>query len=353
MADKDSKLQRALAKRKIKKEYHDIMASDVGDYGYAPIDRSKLKSEYEDYLMDRDSLEAEERKERRKIKGRKKMIESVAKAADALGKIGAARSGGIVTGDLVPDLALGDSEEQALAEKYDDKRLEMLKKKRELKELEESLDVSDKEAMALAKAKRKEEIARLRKEQEELAKEAAIESLEEKERKEVFKYRSKARKDIERFSEDIIEGIEDETLQGEDVMQMFEEEGVPEEIIAPFKETLGFFEDEEKQVKTIEDLKSQLITHLISKRIKSDLADGKEVNPRIMEALGLTTPAKAVKMSPTTTEKSVEGQEEVKTFQYKVVAPSGAYKYLSLTAEQAEDLRDKGANIQRLKQDQD
>ena len=73
MADKPSKLRKGLSR---KEEFLDlenlarekIMDARTEDLDYTPYDRESFTSEYEEYKVDQDSLAAEERKEKRKIK---------------------------------------------------------------------------------------------------------------------------------------------------------------------------------------------------------------------------------------------------------------------------------------------
>jgi len=361
-------------KRKTKDKYHDIMASGPEDYGYEPADKSELKKEYEDYKMERDSLGSEERKESRAVRKRARMIKALGQAADAIGKIGAARSGGLVKGDLVPELDVGRGELEDIGEKYDTKRLSLSKKGRELREREETIGVEDRAAKAEAVAARKQALAGVRKEQDIQAEEEALARIEKAEAKAAkaaeeklakldkadktaaFKYKSKARKDVTKMTDKLIEGIEEEELQGEDVVEALETEGVPEEVIAPFRKTLGFMEDEETQIETLEALKSKLIVHTVRKRVEQDIADGKPVNPRIREALGLTEEPKddTIKGSKPEAKAEAAAGEPTKT-RYELTLPNGSKQIISKTPEEAEDIRDnaesKGLNIKlkRLK----
>jgi hypothetical protein len=353
MADLKSGLKK---KRKKRSEYHDVIASGPEDYGYTPADTGDLDKEYEAYKMERDTLGSEERKESRAARKRARMIKALGQAADAIGKIGASKAGGLVEGDLVPDLEVGQGDLDAIGEKYDTKRLSLSKKGRELQSKGEALAESDKAAKAEAIAKRKVELARIRKEQDVQAEEEKIAKLEKADQEKAFKYRSKARKDVDKMTDKLIEGIEEEEMQGEDVIEVLENEGVPEEVIAPFRETLGFMEDEEAQVETLEDLKSKLIVHTVRKRVEQDIADGKPVNPRIREALGLTEAPKDDTIETSKPEaKASAPTGEPARIRYELILPNGAKQIISKTPEEAEDIRDnaesKGLNIKlkRLK----
>ena len=349
-------LKKGLKKRK-KKSYHDVMASGPEDYGYSPSDKGDLETEYEAYQMERDTLGGEEKKESRAVRKRARMIKALGQAADAIGKIGASKAGGLVSGDLVPDLEVGQGELDDIADKYDTKRLSLSKKGRELKSRADVLGEEDKSAKAEAVAARKAEIAELRKAQDVEAEEKRLAKLETADKKEAFKYKSKARKDVTKMTDKLIEGIEEEDLQGEDVVEILENEGIAPEIIAPFKETLGFMEDEDEQIKSLEELKSKLIIHTVKKRVQQDIDDGKPVNPRIIEALGLTEESKdATIKEPEAAAKSQKPTDgEPTRIRYELVLPNGAKQVISKTPEEAEDIRDnaeaKGLNIKlkRLK----
>lgn len=351
-------LKKGLKKRKKRKTYHDVIASGPEDYGYTAPDTSELDSEYEAYKMESDALGSEERKESRAARKRARMVKALGQAADAIGKIGASKSGALVSGDLVPDLEVGQGELDSIADKYDTKRLSLSKKGRELKDRAGVMAEEDKSAKAAAVAARKAEIAELRNKQEVEAEEQKLAKLEKAGQKEAFKYKSKARKDVTKMTDKLIEGIEEEDMQGDDVVEVLENEGISPEIIAPFRETLGFMEDEEAQVETLEELKSKLIMHTVKKRVQQDIEDGKPVNPRIIEALGLTDEAKPDTIkepeTPAKSQTSTDGEPtEVSRYLYEITLPNGIKKKRHMTTEEAEDARDKaekiGATIKRTK----
>ncbi len=336
MADKPSKLRKGLSR---KEEFLDlenlarekIMDARTEDLDYTPYDRESFTSEYEEYKVDQDSLAAEERKEKRKIKRRNNMIKAIGKAVDALGKIGASKAGGLVTGDLIPDLDFGSGEEDEISDLYDTKQLDMTKKLRGLKTKERELALKEDQEEEIARKKRSEKVKEASKELEDIRTQKRKAAVREKEDNYVASKALKSSKQYERFLEDFSEGIKDETLQGEDVMEEFEDLGISEEITAPFKETLGFFEDEEKQVEILksEKFKQDLIKELVKIKVQNEIDVGKTISPRIIESLGLTGAAKSNTI------------EESKTSQYKIFEKGNPVPIITpeITEEKADDIR--------------
>jgi len=347
MADKPSKLRKGLSK---KEEFLDlenlarekIIDARSGDLDYTPYDRESFASEYEEYKIDQDSLAAEERKEKRKIKRRNNMIKAIGKAVDALGKIGAARSGGLVTGDLIPDLDFGSGEEDEISDLYDTRQLDLTKKLRGLKRKERELDVKEDQEREIAKKQKAEKIKEATKELEDIRTQKRKAAVREKEDNYIASKALKSRKQYERFLEDFSEGIEDDIYDGKDVMEEFEELGISEEITAPFKETVRppfFNEDEDKQIEILksEKFKQDLIKELVKIKVQNEIDAGKPISPRIIESLGLTVPDTAGKIK----------SEQKDSADYIITSPDGEVQTHKLTEEQAAEFLNKGVNIRK------
>lgn len=360
-------------------ELRETRAKTIEDFGYGESDRGGLAKDYEAYKMERDALGSEERKEARGAKKRARMLSAIGKAVGAIGKIGAAKAGGLVSGDLVPDLDYGRGELDAIEEKYDTKRLSLSERGRELAKREKELDVADIEGKKSAVAKRKAAILEKQKEVDEKQQRAAERKAEKKAKaeeerikkrlakedkvtkKEAFKYTKAADKITEDFIEEAIDGLDDDSADEASIVEAMEKLNVDPELIEEFESIpsnmLGFGEDEEAQKAKLLDLRQRLLLNITRNRIKKDVELGAPVNPRIIEAFGLTEEGKDVKVeeSEPKAEAKVEPTGEPAKIRYELTLPNGAKQIISKTPEEAEDIRDnaesKGMSIKlkRLK----
>lgn len=319
----------------------------------------ELQRQRQAYEAERDSLAASESSELRGSKSRSNLTKAVAKAVDAIGKIGAARSGGLVTGDLVPDMDFGRSELDAISEKYDTKRLELAEKARNLRDQIET--VQDERAL-------QKEADRLKKAAERTAKaeEKEAKRKEKATEREIVSVNSKARKAADRImteeeasklSEDILNDEKD----GEEVVELLEENKVPDELIEPFRQTVrGWMqnEDEELQANTIKELQQKLRVHFIRKHVKESMADGKTFDPAVLEALNLEDPAPQLTTPPESGKVNESAPETAPTgeptrMRYEMILPNGDKKIILKTPEEALDIvekaDDKGIKIKLRK----
>ena len=360
MADKRKRLRKAL--KSTSNRYHDTMASGPEAYGYSPADTSSLDKEYEQYLMDRDSIGSEERKEGRAVRRKAKLVNALGKAADAIGKIGAAKAGGLVSGDLVGDMSGAlDSELDSVSDKYDTKRLSLSQKGRELKKKSEELDLADKAALKAAKEARKAEIASIRKERAELEAEDRALAEKEKIQTKLAKIKEKTENKIEKATDKLADAIEADELDGAEVVEELKAAGLSDEVIAPFKETVkGFLENEDEKAQakllTSDEFRQVLVRQMVKNRLEEDVRRGLPVAPAMLEAFGIEnkdltpeTKDDKVKASP---EKAAVGETKSEvadgnpnTFPYEMTYINKVGKKVTrpigeLTPERVEDMRD-------------
>jgi len=297
----------------------------------------ELERQYQDYSMEGDRLAAEERKELRRAKSNRKLTQAIGSAVDAIGKIGASKAGGLVSGDLVPELALGDFGASEIEDKYDTKRLEMTEKARKLRD--EIADVRDERTIKQAEdVESRRETAK--KEREERKPKAG----KLKEEEEVLKYKNRARTKVDKLIPDtLIEDVELDKTDGKEAVEVLEDKGVPEEVIAVFRETVKpifMNEDEELQAKTLTEMKQNLRLMFIRKRVKEDIEDGKQFSPVVLEALGIEVPeltpkAESAKIEKPAPEKAATPENVDELPVYKFKAPNGVMKTTGpLTPEQ-------------------
>jgi len=376
--DKLGKLGRAIqkhgkSKKDIADKRRDVMYSTPEDYGYKEADTSDLDSRYEDYKMERDSLAGEERKEARGVKKRARMLSAIGKAANALGKIGAARSGGLVSGDLVPELDYGQGELDELEDKYDTKRLTLSERGRGLKKESEDLTKADRAALKAARQSQRDakkevsqevdeearreaearERKRAKKEEERIKKKIAKEDKAVK--REYSKYAKKSDKVAEDFIEEVSDGLDDDSADGESIVEAMEKLDLDPEIIEEFEAVPGDWggldEDEAAQKAKLIDLKQRIIMNMTRNRIKKDIELGVPVSPRIIEAFGLTEDGKDVKIEESKPTKVAAGESKAEsggadnnplTFQYKIYEKGNPEPITTheITAEKADDIRE-------------
>jgi hypothetical protein len=290
--------------------------SDLRDYFKKQKD---ITDEFSGYERQKDLLEAQETQElaksKKEAKRKKKLIEGGAKALSALGKLAAARSGGLVAKGAMeaPDFDLDFDKAEDIKEKYAAKRAELAEKMGTAREKMTSLRQERAISKEEERLKEKEE-RRLEKEQAEIERDAReLEKVQEKaekkaERKrerdasEAYKLRKIAQKDVDKTVEQLIEDIEKEQIQGEGVVEVLKGKGVDPEKLKDFE--VGLFEDEDKQISQLEALKKEIRADFIKQRVASELELGKEYSPEVLDALGLTKP-EAKPQPQVSTEKSV------------------------------------------------
>jgi hypothetical protein len=309
----------------------------------------ELEKQYQDYGLEKDKLATEERKELRKDKSHRNIVSALSKAADAIGKIGASQAGGLVSGDLVPEINIGAGEAESISDKFDDERLALSEKAKNLRD--KVSGVQDERALA-------KEAKRLEKQTEKLKAKEAKEI-----EKETLKYNSSSRKIADKMvKQTLIDDVEKDIIDGADTLEILEEKGVPQELLVPFQETINKWgnEDEKLQARTLTELKQELRKHFIKKRVVEDMEDGKKFSPKVLKALGLineesqsdlTTEPESAKVEESAPETAPAGEPEKQegggpdgnpnTFFYQIKLPDGSIKNTpEITAERAEDIRE-------------
>lgn len=290
--------------------------SDLRDYFKKQKD---ITDEFSEYERQKDLLEAQETQEltksKKEAKRKKKLIEGGAKALSALGKLAAARSGGLVAKGVMeaPDFDLDLDKTEDIKEKYAARRAELaekmgtarekmtsLRQERAISKEEERLKEKEERRLEKEQAQIERDAKNLAKEQEKAEKKA--ERKKERDAVEAYKLRKIAQKDVDKTVEQLIEDIEKEQIQGEGVVEVLKEKGVDPEKLKDFE--VGFFEDEDKQISQLEALKKEIRADFIKQRVASELELGKEYSPEVLDALGLTKP-EAKPQPQVSTEKSV------------------------------------------------
>ena len=323
----------------------------------------ELERTYMDSRDEESALRAQERKALRKRRSQNELIEGILSAGDAIGKIAAGKSGGLVSGDLIPKVDLSKHGTDSISDEYDTKREELSSKSRSLREQIQDVEderriASDEETRARRKKaeedRLKREAKRIEKEEKRLTEKAKKEALKKK--KAAAKIEKAAKKQSEKLiKHELIADVKNDVIDGDEAMEEMienaEEMGVDPAILEGFRETIKpilMNEDEELQAKTLTELQQKLRTHFIKQKVMEDLEMGiGEFDDSFLEKIGVSRPEDSLTKEPESAKVKESAPKEApagepEKLQYKIVdTETGTEKPALYTLEEAMDVQEK------------